>query len=365
MLGEAYTETTSGPDGRYRLYVEPGAYDVEVRVPGVGVARFKEAIDADRAVNRDIRLEPGVTFVILTVEHGTGRPVGGVRLTHWMKPGVEGTSGPDGRIVIRDVPPGTYSRFEVKADGYTRWWSDACLSEWSRHKNDADRSFQRNFDWLDFEVKSGMSPVTVELERGVKVTGRVLDPDGSPVAGATVAPARTGTGNSLTGDTRFGVATDKDGRFTALLPASGDRDYNLVAHDGKYNQWRTWANGVLPPFRTKPGEELNGLELRLTRPATVRGRVTDTDGRPVANRQVRATAADLMENRYYDPTTRTAADGTYELKFIRPGEHYVQVAPFWGDARQAPEGTNRTLTLSASEVKDGVEFQVTGRKDAD
>src|SRR6185312_477012 len=103
----------------------------------------------------------------------------------------------------------------------------------------------RNFDGIDFDLKPGMEPVTITLERGVTVTGRVLDPEGKPVAGATVAPALTGTGNSLTGDTRFSAATDKDGHFSVLLPASGAREYNLVAHDGKDQQWRTWANGVL------------------------------------------------------------------------------------------------------------------------
>ena len=78
------------------------------------------------------------------------------------------------------------------------------------------------------------------------------------------------------------------------------------------------------------------MEIRLTRPGSVRGRVTDAGGRPVAKREVRASAADGLENRYYDPTVATADDGTYELKFIRPGDHLIQVAPFWGDARQAP-----------------------------
>src|SRR6185312_10277755 len=108
------------------------------------------------------------------------------------------------------------------------------------------------------------------------------------VAGATVAPALTGTGNSLTGDTRFSAETDKDGHFSVLLPASGAREYNLVAHDGKDQQWRTWANGVLSPFRTKPGQVIENVELQLTRPATVRGRVTDASGKPVAGREVRA-----------------------------------------------------------------------------
>ena len=100
------------------------------------------------------------------------------------------------------------------------------------------------------------------------------------------------------------------------------------------------------------------MELRLIRPATVRGRVTDADGRPVPGREVRASAADQRGNRYYDPTVTTATDGTYELKFIRPGNHFIQVAPFWLDARQAPEGTSRAVTLTPGESKDGVDFRL-------
>jgi hypothetical protein len=80
------------------------------------------------------------------------------------------------------------------------------------------------------------------------------------------------------------------------LPASGEREYNLVAHDGKYGEWRRWANGVHHPFRTKPGQQL-ALVLMLTRPARVRGRVIDKNGKPVAGRDVRASAADKLGNR--------------------------------------------------------------------
>jgi hypothetical protein len=86
--------------------------------------------------------------------------------------------------------------------------------------------------------------------------------------------------------------------------------------------------------------------------------VTDSSGKPVVGREVGASAADRLENRYYDPTIRTAADGSYELKFIRPGEQFIQVAPFWLDARQAPEGTSHTLTLQPGETKDGVDFHL-------
>ena len=87
--------------------------------------------------------------------------------------------------------------------------------------------------------------------------------------------------------------------------------------------------------RTKPGYRVNGLILKLTRPATVKGRVK-ADGGNVAGLQVRAHAADLRGNRYYDPTTKTKEDGTFELKFIRPGKHYIQVEPFWLLAAECP-----------------------------
>ena len=182
-----------------------------------------------------------------------------------------------------------------------------------------------------------------------------------PVIGATVGPALTGTGNSLTGDTQFSAQTGAGGKFTVILLASGNREYNLVAHDGTYGHWRTWANGVFPPFRSQPGETFRDVELRLTRPAAVRGRVTDADGRPVpGGREVCASAADRRENRYYDPTVTTANDGSYELRFIRPGEHFIQVASFWLDAREAPEGTSRALTLTPGESKDGVDSRIPG-----
>src|SRR5271170_1834924 len=104
-----------------------------------------------------------------------------------------------------------------------------------------------------------------------------------------------------------------------LLPASGGHDYNLIVHDGGYGQWRKWANGVLPPIRTKPGQELNDITLTLTRPAVVRGKVVDADGNPVANREVRTVGGDLQENRYYDPTVKTDKNGNFALKYVRPG----------------------------------------------
>jgi protocatechuate 3,4-dioxygenase beta subunit len=356
--GEVWNEATTGEDGRYRMYAQADVYDFQVRVPGVGAARLKDTVlGFDEAKALDIRLEPALTFRAKLVDSISGKPVPGVRLRGvGTQPGIDGRSGPDGVVAIADMMPGRFD-FQVETSEYGRWWSDEAVTPWNRHGIPA-LGWQRNFDNLDFDLTTGMQPVTITLERAATVSGWVVDPDGKPVAGATVDPALTGTGNSLTGDARFAVRTGEDGTFKLNLPASGEWEYNLVAHDGKYLEWRRWANGVLPPMRTEPGGAVRDVEIKLSRPAIVRGRVTGPDGRPVVRREVRASAADRMENRYYDPTVTTADDGSYELKFIRGGEQFIQVAPFWIDGRQAPDGTSRTVNLAPGETKGGVDFQL-------
>jgi protocatechuate 3,4-dioxygenase beta subunit len=346
-----WTQTTADADGRYRLYVEPDEYSFHVKAPGVGVARLpKTGIAHGQGRTYDVALQPGITFKARVVDSLTSKPVAGLRLHDWEQKDVDGTSDAAGEVTIKDLLPGEFT-FTVKAEGYARWWSEQATREWERKAiDDPKTGWQRNFDGLTFDLKPGLAAVTVVAEPAVRVTGRVLDPDGKPVAGATVAPARTGSGNSLTGDTRLSVKTTAEGTFVMTLPASGAAEYNLVAHDGGCQEWRTWANGVLPPVRTTPGQKIDGVELRLTRPAVVRGKVVDAAGRPVAGRDVRAHSADGLENRYYDPTTTTKGDGTFELRFVRPAEQMVQAAPFWLRGADAPAGTSRTLILKPGQV---------------
>jgi len=358
LIGNIWTETTTDDDGRFRLYVQPDGYQFIVTAAGIGVTRFGvEALDFGQHVFLDfIKLQPGVTFRAKIVDSQTGKPVEGVRLFNWQHKQFDERSNAEGVVTITEMFPGDFS-FEVEAKDYTRWWCESAKNQWQR-KTIQDSvvpgtpklHWQRNFDHLDFVLQPAMPPVEIIVEKGVHIRGQVVDPDGKTVGGATVAPALTGTGNSLTGDTRFSVTSKEDGKFDMLLPASNDAQYNLMAHDGQYEQWRTWANGVLPPIRTKPGEEINDVVLTLTRPAVVRGKVVDKQGKPLPYCEVRAHAVDNLENRYYDPTTKTNQDGAFELKFVRPGEHLIQAAPFWLRAEEAPAPSMKRVTLKATEV---------------
>ena len=57
MITEIWTEAKTDDKGRYRMYAQADVYDIQVRVPGVGVARLPgTALAATRPRRLDIRL---------------------------------------------------------------------------------------------------------------------------------------------------------------------------------------------------------------------------------------------------------------------------------------------------------------------
>jgi hypothetical protein len=327
-------------------------------------------VSAGQAKHLDLELKPSVRFEAKVVDANTGRPVEKFVLFNWRDPKVLGISNAQGKIAIDDMLPGKYN-FNVgqgkpksmrglnyyEHGELGRWWSAQAVNPWQR-KSVEESGWQRNFDDLSFDLSVGMKPVTIEVEQGVVFSGHVYDPDGKPVFRATVAPALTGTGNSLTGDTRYSTKAASDGSYHVVMPAGNDHAYNLMAHDGDYNRWHKWANAVSEPLKTKPGQRFENVDFKLMRGATVRGRVLTEAGRLVGNREVRAQAADLRENRYYDPTVKVRKDGTFELKFVRPGKQFIQVSPFWLRAGDANGPSSVVIDLKAGEVREGIELTV-------
>lgn len=350
VISEIWTETRTDAAGKYKLLVQPDSYAVEIRVPGVGAARVPKAgekSDDDDANSRalpkpvrpkiriasheaktlDIQLTPGVEFRARIVDGATGKPIPGVRLWHWQYPGVEGRSDAMGLVTIATMPECEFT-FMIESPGYLRGWSPEIPERWKELVTEGPRRGPASptiavDEGLPFDLTLDMPQVTITLEPCVKVTGHVRDPEGRPVAGATVAPVRSGKATSLTGDTRYSVATKDDGSFTVELPPDDGQKYNLTVHDGEYGQWRLWANGVGPVFEANAGQKIDALDLRLTRAGIVRGRVVDSLGKPVAKVYVQTTATDWLESNYYNPSIRSDDEGRFELRFVRPGRHLV------------------------------------------
>jgi uncharacterized GH25 family protein len=131
---------------------------------------------------------------------GTCEPVPGLTVRLRARGDHRATTGPDGRYVLDDVPPGTWSILVTGAG-----WASAGLGLAQR----------QGWNPLLVEVLDG-SVVTRDLavEPAGRVTGRVLDPDGQMVSGAEVwlFPAwdRGGSGHMPSQLMR----TAADGQFT-------------------------------------------------------------------------------------------------------------------------------------------------------
>jgi protocatechuate 3,4-dioxygenase beta subunit len=347
-----WTETRSDDAGHYKLLVAPDSYLINTRLADVGVAYFRTAIEGDQAIAQDIHLEAGVRLVIDCVDGDTGAPVPGVKLNVGRQKGMQATSDAGGQAIFEHMPPDKFE-FDVSSRTHVKWW---CADAANQRLRDRPQGLALRWEGIELSLTPDMGPVKIELERGITISGRVVDPEGQPVSGATIATAKYGWGDAIDSTKRFTARTNARGAFSVVLPASGDDQYTLIAHDGDYGKWRKWANGVTEPMQTKAGEDKGDVTIKLTRPATIRGRVLDTAGTPAANKWVRAMSDEETDSRYVAPETHSDADGNFELKFVRPGGVLVQVEPFYmkDDSGQSSPIAGVHVSVGENELKEGV-----------
>lgn len=151
--------------------------------------------------------------------------------------------------------------------------------------------------------RAGYGPLALE---GEVVDGRTRE----PVAGARAALADPvdllgRLAAPLPSRSRRGLA-DAAGRFE--LTAPGDAPVWLLVHHPRY----------LPELvEVRPG--CRRIAVALQRPGSIRGRLLDAAGLPLAGVRVRGfcpSAVDVAE-------ARTGADGAFQLEGLRPGEWMV------------------------------------------
>jgi len=162
----------------------------------------------------------------------------------------------------------------------------------------------------------------VTLRAGGDVVGRVLDPDGAPLAGARVGlgPARAPDPEAARvwawieplglGNAPPVALTDADGRFR--IPGAPVGSFALVA--GPPSPGPAWIPARLAEVRIAPGTEASAGELRLARPAAeelLEGRVLAADGRALEG--IRIWLEDPTRGSRLPAATRSAADGGFRL----------------------------------------------------
>lgn len=308
----------TGPDGRFDWPEVPaGIYELRV-ARGRLVAPPIEGLILDAGARRTfgVQLLRGWTLEGRVVDARTGAGVRGADVT--MTSGGLGLhvrrveTGPAGRFALQGVV-GEAQTLYVEAPGYL------IAGPIVQH--------------------SDTTPVRVALERAARVEGRVVDPDGRPVAGAFVRAF----GQSQTRRTP-GAATDSLGVTSGPVPpisAAGTGSLAFVGQvqtgpDGRFEignlrsgvhtiaaAHRDFAPAESDPIRTQAGATRSGLEIMLYPGAELTGRVVDERG----------VGLEAIPVELETPGERlprmsvTASDGSFSFRGVR-GDATVSALPY-------------------------------------
>lgn len=164
---------------------------------------------------------------------------------------------------------------------------------------------------IEFIIDLGTSrPLLIELEPLSTLRGIVKDREtGAPVANARVFVASSGSSIAPLSKSEF---TNSSGQYELRVPWRGAPGVVAVAMAPGY------AMDVADLQEMNPTSPLY-KELILTKGISVRGSVTDTQGKPIANASVRAFAG---PHGYVVGQAVTAADGTYQFPALGDFDQY-------------------------------------------
>lgn len=177
--------------------------------------------------------------------------------------------------------------------------------------------------------------LTVRLKPGVRVGGRVTDPDNRPIAGATVVIrglTRDEAGQVL--ETALDtVTTDDSGHWsTGSVPPPGENLSFQVTHPdflpGEFEQTDAYANATDAEAPTIERLKAATARFVLDRAPDVMGRVGKADGdTPVANAEVVVASGLNFVNRRF---ARTGVDGRFRIPVpeLGPAQVLVQTPGF-------------------------------------
>lgn len=144
----------------------------------------------------------------------------------------------------------------------------------------------------------------------VTVSGRVLDPDGKPLAGAEMFLTRLYYDERYPKDPLAVGKSDEQGAFTLTYKKS-DRRFRLAAE--RPEMWRHVTVSAFVPGFGPDWEYLatwpqgKALELQVVRDAPFEGRLLDLEGRPIAGVRVSMTSIGATESGSLDDFLRDPA----------------------------------------------------------
>lgn len=302
----------TGEDGSFRLADLPKRRGTVVADGGED--GFAEAGGATpgSAEPLVLSLAPPAILEGRTLDASTLKPVPRVRL--------EVASG-SGRFTARTGPDGRYRLRGLRPGGATVRAEEPRHVPWTRRSVPIEKGATRTLDVL--------------LTRGATLSGRVVDEDGRPVAGAGVS-LLSSSESPLDAAVRFRgeasrLRTRPDGSFTATRLPPGENQRLSVQHP-------EFERGTVGGISLVAGGTRSGVVVTIRRGVVLKGRVSDPDGNPIAGAEVSAGRSfsvrsssggsltrmriEMMEA---PRTVRSGGDGAFELRGLAPGGVSVTV----------------------------------------
>lgn len=193
---------------------------------------------------------------------------------------------------------------------------------------DGDRSYNLGVrhpeyvdKWLNEVVAGSEELFEIVLDRGARVSGRILDETGDPVEGlsvsaVTVSPAGP-VADALRRGTRVANGRSRDdGSFEIARIDPGRVEISVAPGRG-------WIASDLLTLDLRGGEERSGLVLRVTTGSELVGSVSNEEQRPVVGATVRVsnrTSVTSFMVRSLGPssTERTDGDGNFAVRGLDP-----------------------------------------------
>jgi len=160
--------------------------------------------------------------------------------------------------------------------------------------------------------------VTIEIVRAAVVSGRVLSPNGAPVAEAKVT-LDSGKPEWMAG---FGGMPEPPSAHSAT-------DGSFVIEDmtpGKatiFARAEGYARGPGVDVEAAPGERVDEVELLLTDGGTLTGEVYSQEGRPTAGTVIQVIQLERWDIQF----TQTDGDGGFRVEHLAAGQYQINALP--------------------------------------
>jgi len=303
--GRAGFVTRSAADGTFEAWASKGQLSANASADGYAEG---ETEGVAPTATLEILLSPESAIAGIVVEAGTERPVAGADVavsSGWFDGGGGSSgsaiSGPDGRFRITRLTPGRYKP-TARGRGYYGAPSESVM----------------------LGLGESVEDVRIEVHPMAMVSGVVLIDDGGGPPRPCPEHDCSVSLRAKRADFYAGDSTDADGKIEIEAVLAGS--YAVSVWSDRYVEEDVYPDIVVGE------QDLTGQVWTVRAGATLVGRVTTSDGQPVAGAMVSGdtTGGEARAQRGWVNDT-TDAEGNYAMRGVVPGEYELEV-----EAREAP-----------------------------